>query len=215
MATTPRTERSRIITPDPHDLLVPGKGTVWNRAAEVTREGERNVLRLDARPGEGLAWWDGISLDSGDFELSFSVRGKNELQKSFVGVAFHGERVGDELTHEAVYFRPFNFVAEDPVRRRHMVQYVCHPEYPWPKLREERPDQFEARIDPIPDPDDWFAARVVVRDTTVKVYVQGSEAPSLEVTRLRERRGGWLGFWVGHGSDGSFADLTLRLGRDG
>ena len=215
MTTTPEAGSPWLITPNPRDLLVPGKGTVLNRGAEVTREAEREVVRLDARPGEGLVWWEEPTLDGSSFELSFSVRGKNELQKSFVGVAFHGERVGDTLTHEAVYFRPFNFVAEDPVRRRHMVQYVCHPEYPWPTLREERPDQFEAGVHPIPDPDDWFAARVVVSDTTVKVYVQGSPAPSLEVTRLRARRGGWVGYWVGHGSDGAFADLTLRLADNG
>ena len=32
---------AQIITPDPRQLLVPGKGTVHNRMAQVMREGER------------------------------------------------------------------------------------------------------------------------------------------------------------------------------
>jgi hypothetical protein len=197
------------ITPDPKDLLLEGRGTVHNRSARLVREGERDVVRLDARPGDGLAWWHDVAFDTGT--IAFEVRGKNQLQRSFVGVAFHGAQEGQaaDASYEAVYFRPFNFVAEDPVRRRHMVQYICAPEFHWQRLRDERPDQFEATVDPIPDPDDWFAARVEVSERQVRVHVAGSEAPSLVVERLSTRRGGWVGFWVGNGSDGDFATLTL------
>ena len=206
--TTART--GQAVRPDPRDLLVPEKGTLHNRMAQVVHESEREVVRFDARPGMGLAWWRGLAFETGT--ITFRVRGRNELQRSFVGVAFHGQQRGGELTYEAVYFRPFNFLAEDPLRRRHMVQYVCHPEYPWQRLREERPDQFEATVDRIPDPDEWFSARVVESDEAVSVYVEASDTPSLVVARLRARRGGWVGYWVGHGSDGDFADLTLTAG---
>jgi hypothetical protein len=195
------------VTPAPRELLVPEKGTVHNRTAQLVREGEREVVRLDARPGHGIAWWHDIEFDTGTIDLE--VHGKNELQRSFVGVAFHGELAGEEPTYEAVYFRPFNFVAEDPVRRRHMVQYVFPTEGAWQRLREEHPDQFERAVDPVPDPDHWFAARIEVTERTVRVYVAGSERPSLEVERLSTRRGGWVGYWVGYGSDGDFAGLTL------
>jgi hypothetical protein len=198
---------SQVVTPDPRELLVAETGTVHNRAARLVREGGREVVRLDAQEGDGLAWWHDVTVDTGT--IACEVRGKNVLQRSFVGVAFHGAREGDGVSYEAVYFRPFNFVAEEPVRRRHMVQYVFPPEFPWQRLREERPDQFEAAVDPVPDPDDWFAARIEVAERTVRVYVAGSEIPSLEVQRLSDRRGGWVGFWVGNGSDGDFAALTL------
>jgi hypothetical protein len=198
---------AHVITPEPRDLLVPGKGTVHNRTAQLVREAGREFVRLDARPGDGLAWWHGLAFDTGTIALE--VRGKNELQRSFVGVAFHGVQEGDDLSFEAVYFRPFNFLAEDPIRRRHMVQYIAHPEFPWPRLREEQPDRFEQPVQPVPNPDDWFTARVEVAERTVRVYVAGSETPSLEVERLSSRRSGWVGFWVGNGSDGDFAALTL------
>jgi hypothetical protein len=143
--------------------------------------------------------------------IAFEVRGKNELQRSFVGVAFHGAQEGDELSSEAVYFRPFNFLAEDPVRQRHMVQYVALPAFPWHRLREEQPERFEQGVRPVPDPDDWFAARVEVAERAVRVYVAGSEAPSLVVERLHTRRSGRVGYFVGNESGGDFAGLTLTL----
>jgi hypothetical protein len=204
--------KTQVVTPDPRDLLVPGKGIVRNRTAQLVREGEREVVRLDARQDDGFACWEGVEFDTGT--IAFEVRGKNLLQRSFVGVAFHGAREEEESaaeSFEGVYFRPFNFVAEDPVRRRHMVQYVFAPEFHWQRLREERPDQFEATLDPAPNPDDWFAARIEVAERTVRVYVAGSDTASLVVERLSHRRGGWVGYWVGNGSDGDFAALTLTL----
>ncbi len=57
-------------------------------------------------PDRATGWPCGTGFETGT--IAFEVRGKNELQRSFVGVAFHGELAGDEATYEAVYFRPFN-----------------------------------------------------------------------------------------------------------
>ena len=207
---------THVITPDPHHLLVPGKGTVHNRTVQVKREGEREVVRFDARPQHGFAWWHDVAFGTGT--IDFQVRGKNEPQRSFLGIAFHGVHdggepddlsYGDGLTYEAVYFRPFNFLAEDPDPRSHMVQYVFPSEQHWRPLREGRPGQFEASVNPIPDPDDWFSARVIVSESTVSVYVDASDTPSLVAQRLSARRDGWIGFYVGNGSDGAFTGLTL------
>ena len=207
---------TQVITPDPHHLFVPGKGTVHNRMAQVVREGEREIVQFDARPQHGFAWWHDVAVDTGT--IDFQVRGRNEPQRSFLGIAFHGAggdvepddlSCGDGLSYEAVYFRPFNFPAEDPERRSHMVQYVFPSEQHWRPLREERTGQFEASVTPIPDPDDWFSARVVVSESTVSVYVNACDTPSLVAPRLCARRDGWVGFFVGIGSDGAFTGLTL------
>jgi hypothetical protein len=63
------------------------------------------------------------------------------LQQSFVGVAFHGV---DGTTYDAIYFRPFNFKTDDPVRRIHAVQYISHPDNPWQKLRDGQPGETRA-----------------------------------------------------------------------
>lgn len=35
------------------------------------------------------------------------------------------------------------------------------------------------------------------------------KTPSLEIEQLSNRKNGWLGFWVGHNSDGSFKNLVI------
>ena len=105
---------------------------VANRGMQPLQEGARRGVRLDAREGDGIAWWPDAIV--GDATIELDMRGKDAAQQSFVGVAFHGV---DEKTFDAVYFRPFNFKADDPARRSHAVQYVSHPTFTWDKLRAE------------------------------------------------------------------------------
>ena len=83
------------------------------------------AIRFSTAAGDGVAWLEGVEFANGTIELD--IRGKDVLQQSFVGVAFHGISK-DSL--EAVYFRPFNFQSTDSLRRVHMVQYVSHPDFP-------------------------------------------------------------------------------------
>ena len=106
--------------------IAEGKGwKVVGRKVAVVNDGNRQTVQFDEAAGQGLAWLEGVEFINGVIE--FDVKGKDELQKSFVGVAF---RVVDATTHDAVYFRPFNFKSGDPVRRAHAVQYVSHPAFP-------------------------------------------------------------------------------------
>jgi hypothetical protein len=178
---------------------------VANREMQPLHDATRNGVRLDAREGDGIAWWPDTIVN--DCTIDLDLRGKDMLQQSFVGVAFHGV---DEKTFDAVYFRPFNFKAEDPVRHAHAVQYVSHPTFTWDKLRAERPDQFERPIPTPPDPNDWFHARVVVTFPTVRVFVNDITAPVMDVRQLSDRKTGWIGVWVGNNSEGQFANLTVR-----
>ncbi len=146
-------------------------------------------------------------MDFSQGTVEFDVRGRDLLQQSFVGLAFHGQ---DDKTYEAVYFRPFNFRATDPVRRVHAVQYVALPGHPWQKLRTEHPDHYEAALSPAPDPDDWFHVRVEVAGGQVSIFVNGAASPALSVERLGPWTGGRLGLWVGNNSGGDFANLTIR-----
>jgi hypothetical protein len=177
---------------------------VSNRQMTPLDEGARHGLRLDAHECDGVAWWPDVQFSNGTIELD--IRGKDVLQQSFVGVAFHGL---NETTFDAVYFRPFNFKSDDAVRRAHAVQYVSHPIYTWNKLRTERPNQFEQPVAPPPDPNQWFHARVVIAFPSVRVFVNDAAAPALDIKQLSDRKTGWVGVWVGNGSDGAFANLTV------
>ena len=112
---------------------------------------------------------------------------------NFVGFAF---RVVDKQTYDAVYFRPFNFRAEDAEQRAHAVQYISHPKYPWEVLRKDKPGQYEKPIVPAPDGDAWFHVRIVLEKPKVSVYVNDGKEPSLVVKELNDRKGGGMGLWV-------------------
>jgi glyoxylase-like metal-dependent hydrolase (beta-lactamase superfamily II) len=185
--------------------LAPGKGAqLFNRALTAQREGDRTVVRLDARPGDGGALLDGVLMGEGVIEVD--LRGKNVTQQSFLGIAFH---VVDWTTYDAIYFRPFNFRAVGAEQRAHSVQYFSPPANTWQKLRTERPGQFEQAVEPPPDPDGWFHARIVVAKSKVEVYVNTATIPCLVVDDLGEAKNGGVALWVGNGSDGAFANLTI------
>lgn len=194
-----------VIEPDLDQVSQTAQWQVVNRTATVLQEGGTTVVRLSEALGSGFARLRDVAFDEGEIEVS--VRGKNVLQRSFLGVAFHGQ---DDETWDAVYFRPFNFTSDDPVRRSHGVQYISHPTYTWNKLRTEFPAAYEQPVDPPPDPDGWFRARIVVRNDTVSVFVNDATEPSLMVEQLSDRAGGWVGLWVGSGSGGDFARLRIK-----
>jgi hypothetical protein len=194
-----------IIRPDLAQIASGEGWTVVNRKATTEREGERTVVTFDARPGDGVAWLDGIEFEDGTIEVM--IRGKNNPGRSFVGVAFRGV---DDQTYDAVYFRPFNFVADNDLSRSHMVQYISHPDYTWSRLREEHTGEYENEIVDPPNPDEFFRARIVVSKPEVRVYVEDDTEPCLVVNELSDRTGGLVGLWMGNGSDGSFADLVIR-----
>lgn len=176
-----------------------GNFTVFNREATY----EDGVAHLDSRPGDGVLWLAGSEFKNGTIELD--IKGKNTPGRSFVGLAFHGK---DNETYDAVYFRPFNF--KHPERNNHSVQYIAMPENDWATLRKAFPGKYENAIDPIPEvADDWFHATIEINYPQVKVYINGSAQPALEVTQLSTRKYGKIGFWVGNGSEGWFKNLEI------
>ncbi|MBI5085371.1 MAG: hypothetical protein HZB13_12330 [Acidobacteria bacterium] len=189
--------------------LAAGQGwKVVNRAVAAVEEEGRHGVRLAERAGDGAAWLEGFDFSNGIIELD--LRGKDVFQKSFIGVAFHGV---DEKTFEAVYFRPFNFRSTDEVRRIHAVEYISHPVHTWQKLRTEHPGVYEEAVEPAPDRNGWFHARIVVARPKVSVFVNGATRPCLEVESLTDRQSGSIGLFVGTGSGGDFANLKITPTR--
>jgi len=185
--------------------LADGKGVqLFNRALTVAREGERIVARLDARAGDGGAVIEGVL--ASDAVIEVDLKGRDVAQQSFLGMAFH---FVDWTTFDAVYFRPFNFRATEAERRSHSLQYVSHPANTWQKLRAEQPGRFEKAIDPPPDPNGWFHARIIVANAKVEVYVDHAAKPSLVVDDLGTAKSGGVALFVGNGSDGAFANLKI------
>jgi hypothetical protein len=193
-------------TPQQIDLaaqLAAGKLRAVNRDA-TPLQGDRRGVHVSEKAGPGVVWIEGSEFAQGTIEVD--VRGRDVMQQSFVGVAFHRK---DDATYEAVYLRPFNFRAADPVRRQNAVQYIAVPDYDWPRLRKEFPSEFENPVDPSIAPTEWVPLKVVVRNQTVQVYVGAAASPTLEVRKLGAQDAGAVGLWTGNNSDGDFANLRI------
>lgn len=194
-----------VIRPDLSRVATEEGWRLFNRSATQGDYRGEAMVTLDARQGSGIAWLEGVELENGTIDVM--IRGKNEPQRSFLGVAFRGV---DDQTYDAVYFRPFNFPLESEPARSHHVQYVSHPENTWSVLRRDHEGVYENGIERPPDPDGFFSARIVIDKPEIRVYVDGATEPSLVVQELTDRIGGRIGLFVGSGSDGSFTQLRIR-----
>lgn len=185
------------------ERLVAGRLKPVNREATKLQEHD-NAVHVNEKSGAGVVWIEGTDFAEGTLEVD--VRGRDVFQQSFVGIAFHGK---NDNTYEVLYLRPFNFRSDDPVRHKHAVQYAAFPEYDWPRLRQEFPDEFENPVDPSVAPADWVHLRAVVRGATVQFYVGPVKSPTLSVRKLGQQDRGLIGLWTGNNSDGDFADLRI------
>lgn len=177
---------------------------VHNRDLSIKSEGSDQVFYLNDQQGIGVAWLKGARFTNGTIEVD--VKGRDMLQRSFVGIAFHGI---NDTTYEAIYFRPFNFAATDPERHVHMVQYIDLPRYDWQTLRNTYHNVYEKGINPAPDVKLWFHAKIEVHGDSIKVFVNGALTPSLTFTSLTHPGGTMIGYWAGTMSDGSWKNLKI------
>jgi len=181
--------------------------TVFNRNASISNDSNyKNGIHLDAKENYGVAWLNEVNFDNGILE--FDIKGKDAMQRSFVGIAFHAS---DNNTMDAIYFRPFNFLSQDTGRKNHSVQYISLPDYDWQRLRTEFPNKYEHSLNPSPKPDEWFHVRIVVTTPKISVYVNNNPNPDLVVEQISKKKEGMIGFWTGNQSDGDFANLKISL----
>jgi hypothetical protein len=186
------------------DLATVPSGRGWKGAlAAATLTSKEGAPAIALKGQEAMVWLDGLNFTDGTIE--FDAKGQSAPRQScFVGVAF---RVQDAKTYDAVYFRPFNFRATDPEQKAHAVQYISHPQWTWQKLRAEKTGQFEKPINPAPDGDAWFHAKIVIARPKVSVFVNGAAEPSLVVLELSDRTGGSVGLWST--ASGMIANLRI------
>lgn len=189
---------------DLKSLAENNKLEVFNRNVSTFSENDKKGIRFSKSENDGIAWLKGIEISNGTIEVD--IRGKDILQQSFVGIAFHG---ADNQTLDAIYFRPFNFQTSDPVRKIHAVQYVSHPDFTWNVLRDKFNGKYEKAVNPPPDSNEWFHAKIIIKYPQITVYVNNNKEPALSVQMLNSRKTGKIGLWVGNNSDGDFANLQI------
>lgn len=126
--------------------------------------------------------------------------------RGFVGVAF---RVASDIkSFECIYLRPTNPRSDDQVRRNHSAQYISFPDYPWQRLRKEESEKYESYVDLVPG--EWTKVKIVIEGVRARLYVHGSEQPSLIINDLKKGESkGALGLWIGPGTEAHFVNLRV------
>lgn len=166
-----------------------GKLTMINRNVATVKENNRKFLHISTKDTvEGVIWLPVKNFKNGKLEMV--ARGRDILQGSFVGIAFHGM---NDSTYDNVYCRPFNFRTPDSIRKIHAIQYVYLPDYNWPRLRKEQNGIFEKNISDAPPADDWFTLTLIVDETKVNAYINHEQTPSLTVNKLNTNASGKVG----------------------
>mgnify|MGYP006188453597 CR=1 FL=1 len=130
-----------------------------------------------------------------------------EFARGFMGLAF---RINDDNSRfESIYLRPTNARSDDQLRRNHSIQYYSYPNYKFNRLREEAPGKYESYADM--GLDEWIPMKIIVKDSTAKLFLNNNPRPSLIVNDLKNGEGepGSVGLWVEIGTEGYFKDLKI------
>ena len=156
-----------------------------------------------------LAILPGTSFQDGTIEVTLAgdtAPDAPPLLRGFVGIAF---RVADRSHFECFYIRPKNGRSEDQLQRNHSTQYISIPGFPWNKLRSETPGKYESYVDLVPG--QWTKIKIQVAGKTARLYVNGTDQPTLIVNDLKQpiAKGG-IALWVGPGTIAHFADLKIN-----
>jgi hypothetical protein len=179
---------------------------------EVSFKGKKAIrVNPTSADAETIAILKGTTFENGTIALQVAgqmLPSANTTARGFIGLAFR-VRVADSVRYECFYIRPTNGRADDQLRRNHSTQYISHPKYTWFKLRDENPGVYESYTDLVPG--EWTQLKIEVRDNKARLYVNGASQPCLIVNDLKfGKSAGAIALWVGPGTDGYFADLSIK-----
>lgn len=149
-----------------------------------------------------------MSFTNGTIEVDLAgqpAAGAGGGARGFIGIAF---RLQSDGSYEYIYLRPTNGRADDQVRRHHSTQYSAYPDFDFARARQEAPEKYESYVDL--EPGVWTKYKIEIEGRRARLYVHGAEQPSLIVTDMKhEPRAGGVALWVGPGTEGYFANLTV------
>ena len=127
--------------------------------------------------------------------------------RGFIGIAFRVQDHGSRF--EAFYLRMTNGRADDQERRNHATQYVSEPDFPWHRLRDEKPGMYESYVDLVVGA--WTRIKIVVSGIKAQLYVNNSEEPCLNVNDLKlGETHGQVALWAGSDTEAYFSNLKVR-----
>jgi hypothetical protein len=171
----------------------------------------RDAIHLSATgktKGEPVVILTKSDFENGTIELDIAgapPAGASDSARGSVGIAFH---LKSPTQFECFYLRMTNARADDQVRRNHTLQYISVPDFPFERTRAETPGLYESYADL--EAGVWTKLRIVVSGPQAKLYINGSDQPSLIVNDLKlGKLRGKVALWSGRDADGYFSNLRV------
>jgi hypothetical protein len=179
--------------------------------AEAVEYKGRKAVRL-TMPGDqdvGLALLPGVDFQDGVIEADIALKTTTPpgvRMPGFVGIAFRMHP--DASRYELFYLRPGNANASDQAMRNHSVQYTSEPDFSWERLRRRWPFTYESYADL--ELEAWTRVRIEVKGRSAKLYLKGSDKPSLIVDGLKgEDLHGGVALWTYAGEESYFSNVKV------
>lgn len=195
------------------DPLAVGNLELVNVTAEQVDYQKKKAIRIIEKPGvrgEAMAIVKGSDFKDGTIEVELAGDRRPEsdtTNRGFVGIAFRVQKK-DTMQFECFYLRPTNGRSTDQLRRNHSTQYVSEPQYPWYKLRKEKPGVYESYVDLAAG--EWTKVKIVIKGRQAKLYVHDAPQPCLIVNDIKHTpESGPVALWIGLGTVGHFRNLKL------
>lgn len=176
----------------------------------VDYKGRKAVLVTSAPNQEdGFALLPGTDFQDGTIEADVALKittPPGVRMPGFFGIAFRARP--DASHYELFYLRPGNSHAQDQAMRNHSVQYVSVPDFGWDKLRRQWPFIYESYA-PL-QLETWTKVKIDVKGRTAKLYLNGSDEPSLIVNGLKgEDLHGSVALWGYQGEEAYFSNVRI------
>lgn len=178
--------------------------------AEAAEYLGRKAVRLTTTAESDIfAFVNGTGLQDGAIDVDIAVHittPPGVRMPGFTGIAFRARPDGSH--YDMFYLRPKNALAEDQAMRNHSVQYVAKPGYDWYPLRRQWPWVYEAWADL--KPDTWTHVRIEVHGRAARLFLNGSDHPSLVINGLKgEDLKGGIALWGYPGEESYFSNLRI------
>ena len=179
------------------------------KADPVEYKGRKAVRLTKDVQKDGLALLKGTDFQDGTIEADIALKittPPGVRMPGFVGVAFRARPDGSR--YELFYLRPGNSHAEDQAMRNHSVQYSSEPDFGWEKLRRAWPSVYESHEEL--QTEAWMKVKIEVKGRSARLYINGSEQPSLIVDGLKgeDLRGG-VALWGYQGEEAYFSNVRI------
>lgn len=179
------------------------------KAEAVEYKGRKAVRLTKDVQKDGFALLKGTDFQDGTIEADIALKTTTPpgvRMPGFVGIAFRARPDGSR--YELFYLRPGNSHAEDQAMRNHSVQYSSEPDFGWEKLRRVSPSIYESHEEL--QTETWMKVKIEVKGRSARLYINGSEQPSLIVDGLKgeDLRGG-VALWGYQGEEAYFSNVRI------